>query len=190
MSNPSAEFLDLVAAASSGSDSAARELIDLYGDAVSRAVRRRLGTSLRTVFDSEDFTQAVWASFFTDRARLAEFRHPDDMVAFLASVARNKVVDASRRQRAQKRAADRNRSTDAPPAPPEAISARQATPSEIAVSREMLERIAAEFPPHYRQILEMRASGLTYAEVGEQLGMHEGSVRRIVHKIYRRVAAP
>lgn len=190
MSNPSAEFIDLVAAASTGSDSAARALVDLYGDAVCRAVRRRLGTSLRTVFDSEDFTQAVWASFFTDRQRLARFRHPDELVAFLASVARNKVVDACRRQQSQKRGAPGERPLESAPPPPETVSGREPTPSEVAVGRETLERLAEGFPPHYRQIVELRAAGLTYAEVGKRLGMHEGSVRRIVYQLYRRVAAP
>jgi hypothetical protein len=74
-----------------GSQQAVGDLLADYGDLVLRVVRRRLPQTLRRLFDSHDFAQVVWGSIFRHRSRLNRFNTADEFVAFVATVAANKV---------------------------------------------------------------------------------------------------
>ena len=53
---------------------------------------------MRTQFDSMDFVQAVWQSFFSDlHNRPHDFANVRHLRGFLAGVARNKVFEEHRR---------------------------------------------------------------------------------------------
>src|SRR5262245_4115649 len=94
------DFAELMQRLAAGSPDAADELYTLFGGHVRRIIRQRLGPQLRREFDSLDFLQDVWASFF---AEPRVFRLPSDLTAFLFSVARHKVTDKVRqRVRTQK----------------------------------------------------------------------------------------
>jgi len=59
-----------------GSPEAARELYDTYVNHVLRGVRVRLWHRMRSKYDSQDFVQQVWASFFDEPERLPDFESP------------------------------------------------------------------------------------------------------------------
>src|SRR5215216_1500296 len=88
-----------------GDEEAARELLARYEAEVRLVVRRQLPKLLRSQFDSLDFLQSVWGSFFR-RVRsgpgLAQFEDQRHLVAFLARAAKNKVIDAYRKAGSQK----------------------------------------------------------------------------------------
>ena len=94
------EFLRRIQA---GDDGAARELLNRYEAEVRLVVRRQLPRLLRSRFDSLDFLQSVWGSFFR-RMRTAptEFEDSRHLVAFLARAAKNKVIDEYRRAASRK----------------------------------------------------------------------------------------
>ena len=71
----SSEFRDAIDQICSGSEEAAWNFIETYGPHIQRVVRRRLHQSLRSKFDSVDFVQMVWASFFADPQRIAQIRN-------------------------------------------------------------------------------------------------------------------
>src|SRR5262245_43381196 len=100
MSATGNEFQELMQRLREGSDGAARELINKYGPHIKKVIRQRLHRKLRPKFDSVDFSQAVWASFFADQARLRSFDSPETLTKYLGAMARNKVV-AAFRQRVQ-----------------------------------------------------------------------------------------
>src|SRR4051812_42556334 len=81
-----------------GSDDAVRELLDAYGPALLQVIRRRLSQRLRSRFDSTDFTQAVWTSFFAVPLHTYRFKSPKALLAFLTELASNKVHDATRQR--------------------------------------------------------------------------------------------
>ena len=58
------DFPSLMQQISMGSEDAAWELVERYGELIRRAVRRVLNKKLRSKFDSLDFVQLVWSSFF------------------------------------------------------------------------------------------------------------------------------
>ena len=53
---------------------------------------------MRSKFDSVDFVQMVWASFFANPEQIAKFKESEQLIAYLASMARNKVVEETRRR--------------------------------------------------------------------------------------------
>src|SRR5207245_7243754 len=97
MPDNSGEFAALMERIRQGSEGAAEELVARHGPDILRVVRRRLSRRIRSKFDSADFTQSVWRSFFANAARTEEIRHPDELAAYLAEMAKNKVIDAFRR---------------------------------------------------------------------------------------------
>ncbi|NOX55263.1 MAG: sigma-70 family RNA polymerase sigma factor, partial [Planctomycetes bacterium] len=92
MSTAPTEFAQLMQRVKAGSNQAARELLDRYGDHILRAIRRRLGRRMRSQFDSVDFLQATLASFCAHPSWLSRFDRPDALIKFLARVATNKVI--------------------------------------------------------------------------------------------------
>ena len=60
------DFIGLIARAKSGDQAAIGDLLTRFEREVQMMVRARLPRMLRSRFDSADFVQAVWQSFFSD----------------------------------------------------------------------------------------------------------------------------
>src|SRR4051812_10171283 len=125
-------FTDLIARVRGGDERAAADLVRRYEPEIRREVRFLLRDPfLRRSFDSMDVCQSVLSSFFL-RAALGEYDldRPEDLIRLLISMTRNKVVDATRRQRAQPRDPRRSPSLGAvdlapnPPPPSQAVEGR------------------------------------------------------------------
>lgn len=182
-------FLDLMEEVRAGSQDAIGRLVDTYGEHIYRIIRRRMNAQLRTQFDSQDFAQAVWVSFFSNETNLGRFQHPADLAAFLGVVAGNKVVDEIRRRfLTQKNNVNRERRVDAGDADQGyQVAANWPTPSEVAVANEQMDRLTAGQPPQYQQVVQMRADGLTYKEIADAIGMDEKTVRRVIKRLSGRI---
>ena len=61
-------------------------------------------------------------------------------------------------------------------------------PSESAEAEELWERLLALCPPQHHGLLELRRNGATANEMARKLGMHEGSVRRVLRELSVRLA--
>src|SRR4051795_1257752 len=86
-----------------GDEAAARELLARYESEVRLVVRRQLPRLLRSRFDSLDFLQSVWGSFFYKiRTGPNDLEGEQNLIAFLAWAARNKVIDEYRRAATQR----------------------------------------------------------------------------------------
>src|ERR1700753_3821647 len=97
------ELSDFLKRIQAGDEVAARELLRRFEAEVRLVVRRQLPRLLRSRFDSLDFLQSVWGSFFR-RMRTAptDFEDSRHLVAFLARAAKNKVIDEYRRAASRK----------------------------------------------------------------------------------------
>src|SRR5687767_6464975 len=93
-----ADFRQLLSQAETGDADAARRLLKEYGPHVMRAIRRHLPPEMRNEFDSLDFAQAVWGSFFAHPDRLVKLGDADQFVGFLAQMARHKVLMEHRKR--------------------------------------------------------------------------------------------
>lgn len=187
------EFAAMMLRVRSGCPEAAREVFDRFNPHVRRVVRRHLARRLRRQFDSHDFLQAVWASFFTTPADRYTFDKPDDLVNFLARVAANKVIEAFRCQvLTLKNDITRNLpieqlpSGDLPPGPA-AVAAeppgREPSPSQLAIAGERWEHLLRQAPPRCRPVLELLREGHTYREIAEQTGFHPKVIQRLLRKL-------
>ena len=181
----------LIARAKAGDEDAVRGLKQFEED-IRTMVRVRLPRPLRTQFDSMDFVQAVWQSFFRiskdDPERFTRVR---DVRSFLAGVVRHKVFEEHRRlSMTQKYDLGReeplyvrrgNRDV------PRDVVATDPTPSQDAQARERLDQILEGRSPQEAEIVELRRMGLTFEEIAHRTGLHERTVRRVIEAIRRRL---
>lgn len=166
------------------SDGAIREFIERYGTHILRVVRRNLNSKLRSKYDSIDFVQAVWASFFAIPLQKYDFDRPERLTAFLANLARNKVVEAVRqRLNTMRYNVKLERSLDGPDGPgSENVVGREPTPSAIAIAREEWERMLKKYPSHYRDILLSMCDGQTPQEIATDLGRSKTAIQRVIRR--------
>jgi RNA polymerase sigma factor (sigma-70 family) len=179
------EFRFLMQRVQAGCPEAAQQLLERYGHHIVRVVRRRLHRKLRSKFDSEDFVQAVWASFFALDLSRYQFDSPEALIGFLANLARNKVVEEVRlRLHTLKHDITREHSLyESSGHAAGEVPARQPTPSEIAVAREQWDRLLEDQPEHHQRILDLLRQGHTPGEVAQQLGLSVKTVRRLICKL-------
>jgi RNA polymerase sigma factor (sigma-70 family) len=170
-----------------GDEEAARELLTRYEAEVRLVVRRQLPRLLRSRFDSLDFLQSVWGSFFRRvRTGPAEFEDARHLVAFLARAAKNKVIDEYRRAGSRKQDVHREEPLWGDGGRPKDVAADLDTPSEVAQAREFLGRLKDLLPEERRTILELKAEGLSSRDVGDRLGISERTVQRVLEDLRRR----
>ena len=107
------DIRELLARIKNGDEEAARELLSRYESKVRLVVRRQLPRLLRSRFDSIDFLQSVWGSFF-HRIQTGpnDLNEEENLIAFLAWAARNKVIDEYRRAATQKQNIHREESIE------------------------------------------------------------------------------
>jgi RNA polymerase sigma-70 factor (ECF subfamily) len=184
MSHQKGEFAELIRLVQEGSADAAQKLHALYGGHILQAVRRRLHQRLRSKFDSLDFVQDVWASFFTDIPENRAFDGPDDLVKFLTAVAKFKVSQEVRaRMQRQKHNVNLEVSLDRLPGGADRHPASVRTPSEIVMGEEEWDRFLQKQPLVHRRVLLLLREGKSSVTIAEELGVTQRTVNRIVRKI-------
>jgi RNA polymerase sigma factor (sigma-70 family) len=178
------QFHDLMREVMNGSEAAAKELFDDYGPYLLIAIRRRLNKRLRNQFDSLDIAQDVWKSFFADGSAKRVFDSPEQLLAFLTALARNKVVDATRqRLTGAKRDVNREQSLDdSRTFDKGALAGAQPTPSRIVMSQEEWSEFLRRQPPVYRRIFILLYEGMTVPEIAQETGIEVHMVRRVVER--------
>ena len=169
----------------SGDDAAAEQVFRTYEPYLRMVVRRMLPAQLRPKFDSVDVVQSVWADVLHGfRQSGWRFESTGQLRAFLVKVTRNRFIDRVRQQR---RAVQLQRSM------PDDLDHLPASddprPSELAQADELWERMLALCPASHHDLLLMRRQGRSLAEIAQQTGLHESSVRRILYDLARRLAA-
>ena len=177
-------FLERIRA---GDEDAARALLTRYEPEVRLVVRRQLPRLLRSRFDSLDFLQSVWGSFFRKvRTGPADFEDSRHLVAFLARAAKNKVIDEYRRAASRKQDMSREEPLWGDGPRPRELPAQIDSPSEVAQAREVFGQLRDLVPEERRTVLELKAEGLSSRDIGERLGISERTVQRVLEDLRRR----
>jgi RNA polymerase sigma-70 factor (ECF subfamily) len=170
-----------------GDQDAARELLRRYEAEVRLVVRRQLPRLLRSRFDSLDFLQSVWGDFFQRvQSGPAEFTDSRHLVGFLARAAKNKVIDEYRRAASQKQDMHREEPIWTEGGRPRELPGRDESPSKVVEAREAFDRLQELLPEDRRHVLTLKANGLSSREIGEQLGISERTVQRVLEDLRRR----
>jgi RNA polymerase sigma factor (sigma-70 family) len=183
MSDPT--FSDLITRVRAGDDAAATDLVRRYEPEIRREVRFLLRDPfLRRSFDSMDICQSVMGSFFL-RAALGEYDigRPEDLIRLLISMTRNKVVDATRRQRAQRR--DHRRATSLDAVDVEAVTP---SPSKVVEHRELLAALRGKLNDEERQLADLRAQGREWADIAAEVGGTPDARRKQLSRAIERVS--
>jgi RNA polymerase sigma factor (sigma-70 family) len=182
MLNSEQAFQALMQQVIGGSDEAARQLFRDFEPALLRAIRGRLSNRIRSKFDSRDFAQDVWASFFAELPEKRAFKSTDELVLFLTRVAKNKVIDALRqRLKTQKYAQGREQSLDdSTRFDKDALAGVQPTPSQIMMTQEEWGEFLRRQPLVYRRIFILLRAGKTQEAIAGELGISRKTVHRVI----------
>jgi RNA polymerase sigma factor (sigma-70 family) len=179
-------FMELVRKVRAGDDVASAELVRRYEPAIRIAVRGRLtDPRLRRLFDSMDICQSVFAIFFV-RAAAGEYEldRPERLIQLLATMARNRVTDHARQQRAARRdyrrtertADDGGHFVDPDPSPSDEIS-----------EKELVEAFQSRLSVEERYLADQRARGRPWCEIAAEVGGRPDARRVQLERAVNRV---
>jgi len=162
-------FAAFVRGVRAGDARAAAELVRQYESAIRLEVRLHLRNSrLRRVLDSMDVCQSVLASFFV-RAAAGQYdlEQPAQLLKLLVVIARNKVADQVRKERAQRR--DNRRVENVDPRELE-LTAGGHTPSQLVAGAELLQAFRQRLSAEERRLADLRAQDRGWAEIAAEVG--------------------
>jgi RNA polymerase sigma-70 factor (ECF subfamily) len=176
---------DLLVQLSSGDMAAVEQVFLAYEPYLRKAICRHFPTSLRARFDPSDIIQSVWADLLRGfREAGWRFSDADHLRGFLYVATRNRLLD---RIRQHQKTVAREESIGPGDGQPFLTSA-QPRPSELAQAADLWQRILTRCPPEHRPLLELKREGYSLTEIGERIGLHPDSVRRILRTLARQLA--
>lgn len=154
---------------------------------VRRVVRRRLNRSLRTIYDSRDFANEAMENLAAHLDQL-HFESVGSLIAFLAKIAEQRVIDEHRRQTAAKRDEGRNRSISAGEDEDgfgaTELSSSDATASQYAQANEFQDRLLARGDETERRVILLKQQGYTNQEIASVTGWNIRKVQRFLKELF------
>lgn len=170
--------------AQEGDQEAWERLFREYYPKVRRVVRRKLDRSMRSVYDSTDFASDVMKSLAANLSRL-DFPSSEHLVAFLAQVAEQKVIDEHRRRRTLKRDVTRERRLEAASeSAPVQLASDEPTASQLAQANEAVDRLMDRGSETERQIISLRREGHDNNDIADQTGWNIRKVQRFLKSLH------
>lgn len=177
-------FLSLLEAAGRGDRAALDALTERFYPAVQSLVHHRLATDMRTRrpwlaarFSTGDVVQSVFEGVLRDLGSFAG-RTEEAFVGYLATVVRNRILDAVRYHEAAQRDGRRSLAM----APEFDAEGGETDPADAAVTAERVARLTkalAALDPRVQHLLRARMDGLaSFRELADQLGYGSESAAR------------
>jgi RNA polymerase sigma factor (sigma-70 family) len=164
---PDPSFEEFLTRVRAGDADAAAELVRLYEPAIRVIVRARLASGLRRQFDSMDVCQSVLGTFFA-RAGLGQYdiTTPEELIALLARMTRNKLASQVRHHTRERRDARREVGGEGLDAGADGSPA----PDRVVEGRELLERLRSRLSTEEREIADRRGEGQEWAAIAAAMG--------------------
>ena len=180
----STEALELLERIRGGDSLAVEELVARYEPYLHAVIHRSLTDRVRSRFDSVDVLQSVWVHVLPG-LRSGTWQFPDQahLQAFLVKVAKRRLISRYRRH-----AFGVQREQTGPVDLETLPASQQPRPSEVVQADELWSRMLALCPPEHHELLRLRRQGLRLVEIAQRTAMHEGSVRRVLRQLARRLA--
>jgi RNA polymerase sigma-70 factor (ECF subfamily) len=168
-----------------GDAAAVERLLSAYEPYLRIAVRRRLCKRLRAKIDSMDIVQSVYVNVLKGfHGNGWRFAGRPQLLAFLRQIAWRRLAN---RYQEHRHALERERTLDES-GPANVADAASPRPSQVAEGRELWDRVLLACPEPHRDVVLLRAKGYRMAEIADRTGLHEGSVRRILYDLARRLS--
>ena len=179
-------FADFLARIRAGDAAAAEELVRRYEPAIRVIVRAHLGSELRRHLDSMDVCQSVMGSTFFARAALGQYdiQKPEELLALLARMTRNKLASQARFHHRDRRDARRVAGGDAL----DAGASAEPTPVRVAEGRELLRELRSRLSDEERELADRRADGQEWASIAGEMGGTPEARRKQLARAIDRVA--
>ncbi|MCA9174987.1 MAG: sigma-70 family RNA polymerase sigma factor [Planctomycetales bacterium] len=170
-----------------GDPAAAAELVAAFEPEIRRYIRVRMcSPQMRRLVESVDISQSVFAKFFVDVQREGNCPEtPEQLRRLLITMARNKICDHVRRNKAAKRDIRR---VDTGNAALETASYEDPTPSEYLGTREILDAVRAELSDDELALVNARLSGQGWSEIAAELGISPDAARKRHRRIIESMA--
>jgi len=167
-----------------GDEMAAEALFSRYFQRLTLLARSRLSPRLARRTDPEDIVMSVYRSFFT-QAREGRYtlRRGGDLWRLLSSITRYKLLHQARDQNAFRRSIDVELPLDQVEEWRFLERQREPSPEEAAALADELERVLAQLSALGRRVLELRLQGAQLAEIAEDTGRSERTIRRALGQI-------
>lgn len=182
------EFNKLMSQVQAGDPDAAARLIHQYESEIRLEVRVRMRVQdgrVRRLLDSMDITQSVLASFFAGVA-VGRFtpEHPQQLLALLVSMTRNKLLTQVRNHRRTRRDIRRVEGFD--PATHD-VAAGGESPSQVIAGKELLGEFRKRLSEEERQLSERRREGQPWNAIAAELGGTAEGRRKQLERAFTRV---
>lgn len=180
------KFQQLLEACKRNDPAATAEFVQRYLPLIRIAVRRRLDVAMRGRFDSLDFTQDVWYSFFRCALDRKDFESEKDLVAYLCQMGRLKVLEEHRHQTTAKVGLLRTQiscNLNEEPSP-------DPSPSTIAIGNDEWDNITASLPQRHREMLNMLREGHSQTAAAEAFGVSLKTLQRLLRRLVDRQLPP
>jgi RNA polymerase sigma factor (sigma-70 family) len=148
---------------------------------VRRVVRRKLDRSMRSLYDSTDFASDVMKSLAANLDHLS-FPSIDSLIAFLAHVAEQKVIDEYRKRHTLKRDVTRERRLSAgdESSGSDLVPSAEPTASQLAQANEVHAWLLDRRDSVERTIIDLKRQGYSTADIAEQTGWNIRKVQRFL----------
>jgi RNA polymerase sigma factor (sigma-70 family) len=178
-------FDSLLVRLNAGDELAVKQMFLQFEPFMRMVIHRQINGSLRAKFDSADVVQSVWADFVAGMQKSKwTFENVDQLRAFLVKMTRNRFVDRLRKHREVLRREIKLPSENVDSLPVD----RCPRVSENFYAEELWQQMIEVCPSAHYELLTLKREGASIAEIAERTKLHEGSVRRILYEIARRVA--
>ncbi|GAB5445081.1 MAG: hypothetical protein Fues2KO_54300 [Fuerstiella sp.] len=183
------EFAQLIVQVRQGDAQAATRLVASYEPEIRRMARLRLADpEMRRLVDSMDISQSVFGRFFNhfqDPGAAVELDRPEQLLALLTKMVRNRIVDEHRKRSTAKRGGRVQRSTlDLAD-----VQADTPGPRTDLISREQLQQARDQLTDEERWLLERRQQGDSWDDIGAAAGASPESLRKRLDRALKRVRA-
>ena len=171
----------------SGDSAVLGDFFRQYGPALERVAAGRINPGLRRRVGPETIALSVCRTFMR-RAADDQFTLEDDdsLWRLLCAITLTKVKEQSRFHLRQKRGVDRETDIDALGEPP---TDAQPTPEAAAIFADEFRHLVESLEEEERKILELRLSEQTHAQIAEEVGCSERTVRRVLARLRDRFNA-
>jgi RNA polymerase sigma factor (sigma-70 family) len=173
----------LLARLNAGDEAALQEMFVSIEPFMRMVIRRRISSGFRAKFDSADVVQSVWANFVGNRERRdCKFENLEQFRAYMVRMACNRLIDHFRKHRMSvlHKATTKDDRRELP-------ADHDPSVSEDFYAAELWEQLRENCPPAHYDLLVLKRYGASVAEIAQQTNLHEGSVRRVLAELARRI---
>jgi RNA polymerase sigma factor (sigma-70 family) len=178
-------FTDFVARLRSQDAIAEKQLVEVFGPVIFRAIGHRLhALGLARAVDPEDVAQEVFGKFFAKVPNTFQLANPTALARLLVKMTRAEMVNAHRRFHAVRRGGE-NRGAE--PAPQEDMVSAADGPDHDLLEQEQLEEIHRCMSEPEWDLALAHFAGRSWKELATEFGHGPEALRKKLNRILERV---